>query len=142
VRVDVASPQWLQRIVYHCALALKRDEHCDFPQWRKDRPPKGAAYERDLHALVLVEDRVIPVGAVGFSWINWSDCEPGWHMNFAWVADSWRRQGVLTRRWPQWRKTYGGFTLERPLSRAMRAFVAKVESKASPEAPSNGEVKP
>jgi hypothetical protein len=46
-------------------------------------------------------------------------------MNFAWVADQWRRRGVMTRRWPQWRKTYGDFTLERPLSAPMKAFVAK-----------------
>lgn len=90
VRVDAASPRWLQRIVYRCALALKRDQHYDFPQWREDRPPKGAVYERDLHAVVLVEDGVIPVGAVGFSWTKWKDHTPGWRMNFAWVADDWR----------------------------------------------------
>jgi hypothetical protein len=60
-----------------------------------------APYERDLHALVLVENGTIPVGAVSFSWINWSNCEPGWRMNFAWVADEWRRRGVMSRRWPR-----------------------------------------
>jgi hypothetical protein len=127
VRVDAASQRWLHRIVYRCALALKRDERYDFPQWREDRPPEGAAYG-DLHAVVLVEDGVIPVGAVGFSWTKWKDHTPGWRMNFAWVADDWRRQGVMARRWTQWRETYGDFTLERPLSAAMKAFVAKMNA--------------
>ena len=91
------------------------------------RGPAAAndAFERDLHALVLVEDEFIAVGAVGFVWKKWSDAEPGWHVNFAWIADEWRREGVMTRRWGGWRKTYGAFTLEHPLSNAMSAFIDK-----------------
>jgi hypothetical protein len=54
--VDADSPQWLQRIVYRCTVRLQRDQHYDFPQWREDGPPRMRANERDLHALVLVED--------------------------------------------------------------------------------------
>ena len=34
----------------------------------------------------------------------------------------------MARRWTQWRETYGDFTLERPLSAAMKAFVAKMNA--------------
>jgi transposase len=106
VRVDATSPGWLQ-----------------------------LANERDLHALVLVENGSTAVGAVAFAWIAWPDCDPGWHMNFAWIGDAWRRKGVMSQRWPRWRETYGAFTLEQPLSKAMRAFVAKAEAEAGLVAP-------
>jgi hypothetical protein len=86
------------------------------------------ARERNLHALVLVENTNLAVGAVAFSWILWSNAPPGWRMMFAWIGDEWRRRGVMTRRWPAWRQTYGAFTLERPLSGAMRTFVAKMNA--------------
>jgi zinc-finger of acetyl-transferase ESCO len=127
VRVDAESPGWLQRIVYRCAVGLQRDEGYDFPQWREDGPPEPSANGRDSHALLLVENTNIPVGAVSFVWVDWPDYKPGWHMSFVWVGDAWRRKGVLTRRWPAWRSTYGDFTLARPLSEAMRAFVAKTD---------------
>jgi hypothetical protein len=46
-------------------------------------------------------------------------------LNFAWIAEPWRRKGVMSRRWPRWRATYGEFTLEQPFSEAMANFLAK-----------------
>jgi hypothetical protein len=128
VRVDSKSPEWLQRIVYQCARGLQRDEGYDFPQWGEDGPPQTWANERDLHALVLVENENLAVGAVSFLRTDWPYCEPGWLMTFAWISDDWRRRGVMTRRWLSWRKTYGDFTLSSPLPSAMRAFVAKMNA--------------
>ena len=130
VRVDENSPKWLHRAVYRGARALARERRYDFTQWGEDRAPRTRSDERDIHALLLVENGAIPVGVAGFSRIIWSDRDPGWHMLFAWIADEWRRRGVMSSRWPQWRETYGDFTLERPLSKAMRAFIAKVEAEA------------
>ena len=78
VRVDAKSLRWLHRLVYDRALALKRDIHTDFPQWCEDGPPRASRGDResDLHALLLVENEVIPVGAVSFSLINWKDAAP------------------------------------------------------------------
>jgi hypothetical protein len=97
VRVDYRSPVWLHRRVYQCALGLKRDEHYDFPQWGERDAPENSRHERNHHAWLLVED-LTPVGAVGFLDANWADI--GWHptMFFAWVADAWRRKGVMSRR--------------------------------------------
>lgn len=82
-------------------------------------------WQRDLHALILVEDLIVPVGIAAFVWTEWKSHAPGWHMFMAWVADDWRRKGVMTRRWPQWRATYGDFTIEQP-SKAMDAFIDKM----------------
>jgi hypothetical protein len=125
VRVDGTSPGWLNRVVYRCARALQRDECYDFPQWDEDRPPKMRAYERDLHALLLIENDTIPVGVVGFVWTNWSNVPAGWHMFMASIADEWRRKGVMSRRWPAWRQTYGDFTHEQ-LNEAMGALIRKM----------------
>jgi hypothetical protein len=126
VRVDANSPKWLQRIVYWCACRLQRDEGYDFPQWGEDGPRPMWAKERDMHALVLVENGSIAVGAVAFLRTDLPWC--GWLMDFAWVADEWRRKGVMTRRWLSWRKIYGDFTLPSPLSSAMSSFVAKMNA--------------
>jgi hypothetical protein len=128
VRVDAKSPRWLNRLIYARALALKRDERLDFPQWDEDGPPEARACERDLHAILLVE-QTVPVGAAGFVFVNWENRPPGWHMFLAWVADDWRRRGVMSRRWPIWRRTYGDFTVEQP-SEAMQAFLRKMEEHA------------
>ena len=71
----------------------------------------------------------MPVGVVGFTFIKWSDAPPGWHMFMAWVADGWRRQGVMSRRWPGWCQMYGDFTLEQP-NEAMRALLRKMRGAA------------
>jgi hypothetical protein len=134
VRVDGASPRWLNRLVYTRAHALQRDIGLDFPQWRWDGPPKPAGYERDLHAWLLVEDKTTPVGVVGFTFIKgWKDdaLPPGWHLFMAWVADAWRRKGVMSRRWAGWRQIYGDFTVEQP-NRQMRALMRKMAGDAPP----------
>ena len=126
VRVDGESPRWLHRLVYKRAYALQQDEGYDFPQWRKDPPPRMRGHERDQHALLLVEDGNIPVGVVGFVWASWSNAPAGWHMFMAWVADEWQRKGVMSRRWPAWRQTYGDFTLEHP-NEAMWSFLRTMQ---------------
>jgi len=129
IRVDAQSPVWLHKLIYERARALRHDEGYDFAQWHSIEAPTPHDNERGIHALLLVENSNIPVGVVSFSWVDWQnpgEPAPGWHMCMAWVADSWRRRGVMTHRWPNWRETYGDFTLERPLSTAMRALIIKV----------------
>jgi hypothetical protein len=92
------------------------------------------ADEHDLHAIVLVENVNLAVGAVAFAYIDWPDAPASWCMMFAWVGDEWRRRGVMTRRWPAWRRTYGDFRLSPPLSEAMEAFVAKMKGAEGPRA--------
>ena len=127
--VDRDSPRWQHRMVYERAHRLKLEQHYDFTQWKPDGVPWEHSAERPTppHAVLLIEQQDIAVGVVSF--INgrrWSNVAPGWLLSFIWIAPEWRRQGVLSRRWPAWRATYGeAFMLEPPLSEAMEAFALK-----------------
>jgi hypothetical protein len=120
--VDHRSPRWLHRRVYEIAHALKCDEGYDCTQWSAD----GALTRtQQCHAILFVEPGGIPIGACSFSWIVWQDAPASWRMNFVWIAEPYRRQGQLVRRWPLFQQRYGEFALELPLSKAMRAFITK-----------------
>ena len=82
-------------------------------------------FEKDIHAILLIQNPQLIVGAASFSWIIWTDCQPGWRLNFIWIAGKWRRQGLLSKRWPAWQQTYGAFSVERPWSKSMHAFLLK-----------------
>jgi hypothetical protein len=125
IRVDRQSPPWLHRLVYERARYLQRQEGYDFTQWDEERGLADNEYEKDIHALLLVEKPQLIVGAASFSWVLWTNHPPGWRLNFIWIAGTWRRQGVLSKRWPCWVKIYGAFTVEPPWSESMRAFLRK-----------------
>jgi hypothetical protein len=65
---------------------LQRQEHYDFPQWDEDYGLRDDEFEKNIHALLLIEPPHIPVGAACFSWKKWSNREHGWHLSFIWVA--------------------------------------------------------
>ena len=49
----------------------------------------------------------------------------GWSLHWVWFHPYFRKQGFLSRAWPEFRQRYGEFRLEEPLSLAMEQFVAK-----------------
>lgn len=110
-------------LVYDMALALQREEHYPFPQWGIDHAPPGRRNESDIHASLLIEDKTA-VGTAAFSYRQWTGPPSAWHMNFVLLTHSYRRKGVLSRRWPEWVKHYGKFTFEFPISYPHRGFPA------------------
>jgi hypothetical protein len=127
--VERASPGWMQAMVYERARRLQREEHYDFVQWSADGPnwERSSEFPTPPHAILLIEQGNIAVGIAGFQTGQfWSNICLGWHMLFVWVAPEWRRQGILSRRWPAWRAAYGEFTVETPISSGMASFLAKV----------------
>jgi hypothetical protein len=124
IKVDSSSPAWLHKLVYERAHYLARQEHYDFTQWNDEHGLRDNEFEKDSHALLLIEPPHVPIGAVSFAWKKWSDRAHGWHINFIWVAGTWRRKGMISRRWPLWLETYGAFTIETPWSKNMKAFLA------------------
>jgi len=126
IRVDRKSPPWLHQMVYQRARYLQQQEHYDFVQWNEVRGIADSEYTKNVHALLLVEEPQLVVGTASFSWILWKDHAPGWRLNFIWIAGTWRRKGVLSKRWPAWRTTYGAFSVEPPWSKYMRAFLCKM----------------
>jgi len=125
VKVDASSPRWLHQLVYDCARALKREERYDLVQWDKRGDIEASDDERDIHAFLMVE-KSTPVGAASFSWVTREECgDSGWCMNFVWVADSWRKKGMLSKRWAGWVAKYAPLSVEHPLSDAMESFLDK-----------------
>ena len=124
VVVDKTSAKKLHKLVFERARALQRDSGYSL-QWCEDRAPSEDKFVRRVHAILLIEDST-PVGVVSFAWMRWTDGTPhGWRMLMAWIAEPWRRKGLLSRRWDRWRETYGEFSIERPVSRGMANFLAR-----------------
>jgi hypothetical protein len=126
IRVDQKSPPWLHQLVYQQAHYLQQQEHYDFTQWDAKRGITENECEKDIHALLLIEEPQLIVGAASWSWVLWNNHTPSWCMNFIWIAGTWRRKGVLSKRWPIWRETYGAFIVEPPWSESMEAFLRKM----------------
>jgi acetyltransferase (GNAT) family protein len=130
IRVDAQSEHFLNLLVYERAWALCHDEHYDFTQWHwpgtsKEYYTDWQRENRDrlLHAWLLIEPDYLPVGVIGFDWMDWNNIRGGWHLCFVWIADAYRRKGILSKRWPKFIQKYGWFTIEHPLSPAMEAFL-------------------
>ncbi len=68
-------------------------------------------------------------GACGFRWGDRGEGKAGWELQWAWLHPYWRREGHLSDLWPCLRAEYGDFEIDGPLSLAMRAFLAKRDSR-------------
>jgi hypothetical protein len=136
VRVSSQSDYLLNQLVYERARALRGEEGYDFTQWPEPRKPiryrgrwlqlKDFDHQPNWHAWLLIEPDYVPIGVAGFNWMEWKNARAGWHLCFVWIAQSYRRKGMLTKRWPAFIQKYGWFTIETPISPAMEAFLFKI----------------
>ena len=85
----------MHKLVYERARYLQRQERYDFVPWDETHGIRDDEFEKDVHALLLIEPPHIPVGVTSFSWKKWSNRPRGWHLNFIWIAGTWRRKGVF-----------------------------------------------
>jgi hypothetical protein len=121
-RVDKTSPQWMHTAVYGRAKLFKREFHYDFVHWS----PNGER-EADVVGFLFtdpMEDGRI-VGACCFRLRDRADGSKIWSMDWVWLAPGARRTGLLNARWPGFLREFGAFHVERPLSNAMEAFLAR-----------------
>lgn len=127
IRVDVQSPRWLSRLVYDYARALKRDEHFDFTPWPEHPSELGDSKgQSDWHAwLIRIESQLV-VGAASFAKVHYSNIGTQAELAWIWIAEPWRRKGLLTERWLTWCNTYGEFLIQKPWTEAMEKFLLKV----------------
>jgi hypothetical protein len=121
--VDRDSARWLNKAVYERARLFRREFHFDFVQRLEQGPRQGPDKSR---AFLFVDDRSVIAGAYAFQWLVYTDAPSGWTGDWVWLAPRFRRRGILTKAWPYFTELFGGFHLERPLSRAMAAFVTKI----------------
>jgi len=66
------------------------------------------------------------VGAVVFRWREYTDAPAQLVLSWVWIHPFLRRKGILTAYWERFRKLYGNFPVEGPLSKAMEAFLEKM----------------
>lgn len=89
------SPPDEDRLPAELVTERERDDRFR-PVGRRPRSPR--LYARRAAARDP-PDRVFDGGGVvGFEFIQWGDKAPGWHIIMAWIAEPWRRKGVLSRR--------------------------------------------
>lgn len=58
----------MHKLVYERARYLQRQERYDFVPWDETHGIRDDEFEKDVHALLLIEPPHIPVGVTSFSW--------------------------------------------------------------------------
>lgn len=104
----------LRKAVYQCALYFRREFNYDFVQF-------GVQDTSDYCAFLFIDKHLYEptvVGACCFIRVP-----SGWHLDWVWMHPYQRGKGRLSEAWPYFRKWFGDFTLEHPLSPAMQAFL-------------------
>lgn len=130
-RITNKSLKQHRMAVYKIARFFRKEFGYDFVQYHyeeKDDETKSVAFLW-VHpeAVFSVQDFRVPcIGATCFRWRKWEEFE-GWAMQWIWMHPFYRRKGLLTKAWPKFRKEFGEFKVEPPLSDAMRAFLAKID---------------
>ena len=131
IRVDCDSPLQHRKAVRKMAEFFHRESCYDFVMYGrggKDTDPKHVAFLFLPHEAGGVTDLRIPcVGGTCFRWREWTDSPPGYAMQWVWMHPFYRRKKLLSRAWPEFRKQFGDFHVEPPLSDAMKAFLNEIE---------------
>jgi hypothetical protein len=115
------SPEWKHTEMYNRALAFKREFHYDFVQWKS----KHEDEDPDVHGYLMTNDRGAIIGACAFRNRAEDPNQKKWGLQWLWICPRERRAGHLARRWQEFRKRFGDFIVESPVSDAMQAFLEK-----------------
>lgn len=127
--VTVGSSLWKHRQMYLRASAFKREFKYDTIQWGyspRDEDGSGSG-ESDYNArgYLFTDDRSRIVGAAAFRYRSYHDAPNGWGLQWIWFAPQFRRKGYLAKHWDDFKKRYGRFHAEPPVSEAMQTFLRK-----------------
>ncbi|HTU33969.1 MAG TPA: hypothetical protein VMF66_09220 [Candidatus Acidoferrum sp.] len=100
---------------------LFREQHYDFPlAWdEKDHPGIKAYFVLNDY---LDFASVLPIGIAVFHKLP---APLAWQLAWVWIHPFERGHGWLSRAWPAFKAEFGDFTVQRPVSAAMKAFLAK-----------------
>jgi hypothetical protein len=104
--------------MYLRAGAFRREFHYDFIQWGdpEDDP--------DAQGFLFANEAGSILGACAFRRRE-HDGKSWWGLQWIWICPLARRKGMLTERWLEFRKRFGDFRVEGPVSPAMEHFVVK-----------------
>lgn len=117
--VTWTSEKWKHKEMYRRALAFKWELRFDFTQWSSD-----GNEDPDAHGFLFTGEAGEIVGACAFRDRSTKD-KKRWGLQWVWICPKERRKGHLDKRWPIFRKRFGDFVVESPVSEAMQAFLRK-----------------
>lgn len=123
--VTSGSPISYRRAVTELAHYFRREFQYDFVQYDVQVEPSARAFLWLTYRTVEESARV--VGACCFRWRVYRDtkCPPRWAMQWIWLHPYHRRRGLLSAMWPYFKRRFGEFNVEGPLSEAMDGFLQK-----------------
>ena len=117
-----------RELVDRFGLYLFREQGYDFPLTLGGSSKTGKAYFFIGGALCFTT--VQPIGVVVFD-KPFNNTPKDWSLEWVWIHPFERGNGVLSRAWPGFKKEFGDFYIQPPLSWGMRAFLAAQERKAA-----------
>lgn len=118
--VTTMSPAWKHREIYQRAQFFRREFGYDFVQWESN----DGDGDPDAHVFLFLDERDAIVGACAFR-LRDQTTGKNWGLQWVWVCPAFRRSGVLARYWGDFRRRFGDFDVEGPVSPAMEAFIVK-----------------
>ncbi|BCU12764.1 MULTISPECIES: hypothetical protein [Microcystis] len=130
IRITYKSPIQYRKAVYKIACFFRREFRYDFVQYGyegEENDPKHVAFLW-LHpeARPFTGDFRIPcIGATCFRYREWTDNPAGYAMQWIWFHPYWRRKGLLSESWSDFKQEFGDFICEQPISEAMTKFLDK-----------------
>ena len=114
------SPPVWRKEVLKLARYFRREFRYDFVQY-------SFTGENDINtqAYTWLNDTGIMIGACCFRERVYESLGKIWCLDWVWFHPYERNKGHLKEAWPHFRKQYGIFHCEHPLSRPMTGFIAK-----------------
>lgn len=135
LEIDWASKLTYRRAVWSIARYFRREEGYDFVQYGHEGREDDLTHRAYLwlHPNGQPGYKVHAIGAGCFRKRPGYKDErappefriPHWAMQWIWLHPYFRRQGLLSRAWPHFRKTFGDFEVEGPYSDAMVGFLKR-----------------
>ena len=125
--IDRSSSLNARKATELIAVYFRREFEYDFIQYEAMEPvdPREQVFLITTKNWEFFNDGHSAVGAVVFRWREYTDAPHQLVLAWIWIHPFLRRQGILSTYWPVFKKLYGDFHVEAPLSEAMIQFLKK-----------------
>jgi hypothetical protein len=127
IYVMPSSDDVLQSALEVLAEYFKKEFRYDYLQYCKhDENSDCTGFLLTERALDLVEDIYHhPYRIVGGGCFRSRDSNSSYFLDWVWLHPFARNRGRLKKVWPQFKENFGSFTVTKPLSAQMKAFLEK-----------------
>jgi hypothetical protein len=129
IRVTCVSRKPYRKAVWRMACFFRRELYYDIVQYgyegEEDDPTCVAFLWVHPEAVGRTMLSIPCIGAACFRFRVYSDRPARNALQWVWFHPFYRRRGLLSASWPDFKSEFGDFECEHPLSTAMEAFVEK-----------------